>query len=56
MKKYKDLLNMTEEGCSLDLKTSCDTVVARKYERVVIGQRGPYVEFTPNQIQLILSQ
>lgn len=50
MKKYKDLLKMPEDGCSLELKTSFDTVIARKYERVVIGQRGPYVEFTPNQI------
>ena len=41
---------MPEDGCSLELKTSFDTVIARKYERVVIGQRGPYVEFTPNQI------
>jgi len=50
MKKYKDLLKMPEDGCSLELKTSFDTVIARKYERVVIGQRGPYVEFSPNQI------
>ncbi len=50
MKKYRDLLNIPEEGCSLELKTGCDTVVARKYERIVIGQRGPYVEFTTNQI------
>ena len=50
MKKYRDLLNIPEGGCSLELKTSCDTVVARKYERIVIGQRGPYVEFTTNQI------
>ena len=50
MKKYRDLLNISEEGCSLELKTGCDTVIARKYERIVIGQRGPYVEFTTNHI------
>ena len=50
MKKYKDLLKISEEGSTLELKTSYDTIIARKYERVVIGQRGPYVEFTPNQI------
>jgi hypothetical protein len=50
MKKYEGLLNIPKEGSSLELKTSYDTVIARKYERVVIGQRGPYVEFTPNQI------
>lgn len=50
MNKYKDLLKIPENGTSLELKTSFDTVIARKYERVVIGQRGPYVEFTTNQI------
>ena len=50
MKKYSELLTIPEEGSSLELKTSYDTVIARKYERVVIGQRGPYVEFTPTQM------
>ena len=50
MNKYKDLLKIPENGTSLELKTSFDTVIARKYERVVIGQRGPYIEFTTNQI------
>lgn len=50
MKKYSELLTIPEEGSLLELKTSYDTVIARKYERVVIGQRGPYVEFTPNQM------
>ena len=50
MKKYSELLTIPEESSLLELKTSDDTVIARKYERVVIGQRGPYVEFTTNQI------
>lgn len=50
MKKYSELLTIPEEGSLLELKTSYDTVIARKYERVVIGQRGPYVEFTPTQM------
>lgn len=50
MNKYKDLLKIPENGTSLELKTSFDTVIACKYERVVIGQRGPYIEFTTNQI------
>jgi len=50
MKKYSELLTIPEESSLLELKTSDDTVIARKYERVVIGQRGPYVEFTPNQM------
>jgi hypothetical protein len=50
MKKYSELLTIPEEGCSLEFKTSLNTVIANKYERVVIGQRGPYIEFTTNQI------
>lgn len=50
MKKYKDFLKIPEDGSNLEFRTSSDTIIARKYERVVIGQRGPYVEFTSNQI------
>jgi hypothetical protein len=50
MKKYKDFLKIPEDGCSLEFRTNSDTIIAHKYERVVIGQRGPYIEFTPNQI------
>ena len=32
--------------------TKCGTLVANSYERVVIGGRGPYVEFTDKQIEL----
>ena len=50
MKKFKELLMIPLEGSNLELKTNFNTTIANKYERVVIGQRGPYVEFTSNQI------
>ena len=49
-KKYRDLLTILEDGCKLQLKTSSGTVICDRYERVVVGQRGPYVELTKNQI------
>ena len=49
-KKYRDLLTILEDGCILKLKTSSGTVICDRYERVVIGLRGPYVELTKNQI------
>lgn len=49
-KKYRDLLTILEDGCKLQLKTSSGTVICDCYERVVVGQRGPYVELTKNQI------
>jgi len=49
-KKYRDLLTILEEGGKLQLKTSSGTIICDRYERVVVGQRGPYIEFTKNQI------
>lgn len=52
MKTYSELLNIPELGGKIPLiaKFSEKTVIATGYERVVIGQRGPYVEFTKKQI------
>jgi len=52
MKKYNELLNIPIDGAKLSLYTQYPSynVIAEKYERVVIGQRGPYIEFTKNQI------
>ena len=35
---------------SVCLSVCLSALFARKYERIVIGQRGPYIEFTTNQI------
>jgi hypothetical protein len=38
------------EDAGLEFKTRCGTVLGRGYVRVVIGGRGPYVEFDDSQI------
>lgn len=52
MKTYSELLNIPETGDKIPLfvKNSGKMAIANTYERVVIGQRGPYVEFTKKQI------
>ena len=52
MKTYNELLNISENECKIPLvvKKSGKLVIANTYNRVVIGKRGPYVEFTKNQI------
>lgn len=52
MKKYEDLLKIPVEGKRFGLYTKNSTLIANKYQRVVIGQRGPYVEFSKDEIQL----
>ena len=42
MKKYEDLLNIPIEGKKFGLYTKNATLIANKYQRVVIGQRGPF--------------
>lgn len=52
MKKYIDLLTIPVHGTKISLypkQQSCNPI-ADRYQRVVIGQRGPYIEFTKNQI------
>ena len=48
----KHQLQIPEEGSQISLYTKCGTLVANSYERVVIGGRGPYVEFNDKQIEL----
>ena len=52
MKKYSELLNIPLDGAKIPLYTQYPSynVISDRYQRVVIGQRGPYVEFTKNQI------
>ena len=48
----KNQLQISELGSQTPLYTKSVTLVANSYERVVIGGRGPYVEFTEKQIEL----
>lgn len=50
MKKYEKLLTISQDGDNTELYTKSGIQISEKYQRVVIGQRGPYVEFTKNQI------
>lgn len=50
--KKQNLLQIPENGSSIKLYTSSGTLVSNGYERVVMGGRGPYVEFTDKQIEL----
>jgi len=54
MSSYEKLLNIPiDGGKKLFYSTLCcssSLPIATSYQRVVIGQRGPYVEFTKNQI------
>jgi hypothetical protein len=52
MKKVIDLLKIPIDGAKIPLFTKYPSYnsIADRYQRVVIGQRGPYVEFTKNQI------
>lgn len=52
MKRVKDLLTIPIEGSKISLFSTYPSYnsIADRYQRVVIGQRGPYIEFTKNQI------
>lgn len=52
MKKYEDLLKIPITTGRFPLYTKDSTLIATKYQRVVIGQRGPYVEFSKDDISL----
>jgi len=52
MKKNADLLNMPIDGGKIPLKFVGGDTVCTGYDRVVIGQRGPYVEVSPSQMLL----
>jgi hypothetical protein len=52
MKGTAQKLTISLEGSEISLFTRHPSysAIAKQYQRVVIGQRGPYVEFTKNQI------
>lgn len=50
MKKYQNLLKIPLHGAKIGLLTDSNTLVCNEYNRVVIGQRGPYIEFEKNHI------
>jgi hypothetical protein len=51
MSSYEDRLNLPLVGATdIEFFTLSGTLVARGYERIVIGQRGPYIEFSEMSI------
>lgn len=49
MNKYT--LNISVDGNTIsEFRTISGTLIAKGYERVVIGQRGPYIEFVRSSI------
>jgi len=50
--RYRERLLVPEisDGSLTEFRTKDGTLVAKGYERIVIGGRGPYVEFHPGQI------
>ena len=52
MKKISELLTIPIDGAKIYLYTKYPSYnsIADRYQRVVIGQRGPYIEFIKNQI------
>lgn len=53
MKSYRELLNISEKGGTIPLFTKNSNLkeaICTGYQRVVIGQRGPYIEFKKTHI------
>lgn len=49
MSKNIELL-IPDTGIQTHLKTLAGTIICNAYERIVYGDKGPYIEFTKNQI------
>lgn len=51
--KYLPRLNIPEisNGSLIEFKTKSGLVLATGYTRMVIGERGPYLEFTTEQVR-----
>ena len=49
-KTYEERLRIPISKTTIDLFTKSGLNVATGYERIVIGKRGPYIEFTDEQI------
>ena len=49
-KTYKDRIKIPLEGSNIDFYTKSGTHVATGYTRIVIGDRGPYIEFDEGQL------
>ena len=49
---YEERLKIPVAGKTLDLFTKTGLKVASGYSRIVVGKRGPYVEFSDGQLSL----
>ena len=51
MSKYKEMLTIPlDDGSNIPLCVNVPIVISNGYNRIVIGQRGPYIEFNKNDI------
>jgi len=50
MKSSAQKLTIPIDGAKIPLFTNYPNAIATAYRRVVIGQRGPYIEFSKNDI------
>jgi hypothetical protein len=51
---YKERLKIPVNGANFQLYTKSGELIANRYDRVVIGKRGPYIE-VKNDYDLVLS-
>lgn len=49
-KTYEERLKIPLVKTVMSLHTKCGFLVATGYERIVLGKRGPYIEFVDDQI------
>ena len=49
---YEERLKIPVAGETIDLFTKTGLKVASGYSRIVVGKRGPYVEFSDDQLSL----
>ena len=47
---YRERIKVNHDGSDMALFTESHIIVSDGYKRIVFGDRGPYVEITPDQI------
>lgn len=52
IQQVKDLYYCLDGDPDIELKNECGTLIAKGYNRVVVGDYGAYIEFTEDQIEL----
>ena len=52
MTNYKDRLKIPIDGDDIKLYTKTNLLIAKGYNRIVLGGRGPYIEFDDSQVKM----